>query len=162
MVEVTVRIAEPNLVMMDGYLKLTNRKLTDPLMQGEIEANITVLAQGRDVADVNISLWVDSNLVGEATIYRIAQGETDYTRIRFNLSQYNISENKFHTFQVVVDPSDTIVETNEGDNAGVWHDVLVGEIKEETKVNWRIVIFVVLVILVTIGILAYRQKTQPI
>ena len=160
--QVTVRIAEPNLVILDTYLKLTNRKLTDPLMQGEIEANITVMAQGRDVSDVNVSLWVGHDLVGESTIFRIAQGETSYTRIRFNLSQYNISENKFHTFQVVVDPYDTIKESNEGDNAGVWDDVLVGEIKEETKVNWRIVIFVVLVILVTIGILAYRQKTQPI
>ncbi len=160
--QVTVKIAEPNLVLPEGYLKLINRKLTDPQMQGEIEANITVLAQGRDVADVNVSLWVDSELVGEAAIFRIAQGETAYTRIRFNLSQYNISENRFHTFQVVVDPYDTIMESNEGDNAGVWHDVLVGEIEEETRVNWRIVIFVTLVLLVTLGILAYRQKTQPI
>ena len=160
---ITFKLAKPNLVLPQGFLKLTNRKLNDPVMNRTIEANISVMSKYNDANDVNVSLMVDGKTVAEGMISYIPQDGIASTRLRFNVSEYNITEDDFHSFEVLVDPYNTVDETEEDyDNFGYWDNVVIGEYEHERKVNWRIVIFVSIVILVTVGIIAYRQRTEPI
>jgi len=157
-----IRITRPNLVLPTGYLKLVNRKLTDETMKNDIDANITVKSLYRDSANVNVTLTIDGRVIGSSVIPYIPQGGIGNTRIRFNISEHNISRDRFHTFEVFVDPENRIEEVDEDDNGGIWTNVLIGNAEEDIDINWRIVIFFVLVVLVSIAIIAYRQKNQPI
>ncbi|MFW3146970.1 MAG: STT3 domain-containing protein [Thermoplasmatota archaeon] len=160
---VRIEVRRPNLVLPSGYLKLANRRLTDPLMGGSLEANITVKSLYRDISNVNVSLRIDGKEVAFGYVPHIPQDGTGYTKLRINLSENNISKDDFHTFEVVVDPGNEIRETDDLDNGGVWQNVVVGDTPQaEAEINWRIVIFLLIVVVVAIGIIAYRERTQPI
>jgi hypothetical protein len=161
--QVKLEVRKPNLVLPPGFLKLTNRRLEDPVMNKTIEANITVKSLHRDVKGVNVTLKIDDDVVAEGVIPYIPQDGTGYARIRFNVTDFNITEDDFHKFEVYVDPYDNVDETDDFDNAGIWYNIVIGQTpSSELEVNWRIVIFAVLVIVVALGIIAYRQRTQPI
>ncbi|MBN1539652.1 MAG: hypothetical protein JW939_05860, partial [Candidatus Thermoplasmatota archaeon] len=160
---VTLEVNKPNLVLPPGFLKITNRRLDDAVLNRTVEANITVRSLHRDAHSVNVSLMVDGDVVAEGIIPYIPQGGTGATRVRFNVTDHNITEDEFHTFEVLIDPYNTIKETDDFDNAGIWYNVVIGKTPQSTlEVNWRIVIFAIIVILVALGIVAYRQKSQPI
>ena len=80
----------------------------------------------------------------------------------FNITDYNLTEDDFHTFEVIVDPFNTVKESNENDNYGYYDNIVIGQYEQEKTVNWKVVIFVVTIILITIGIIAYKQRTEPI
>ncbi|MGA1820915.1 MAG: STT3 domain-containing protein [Thermoplasmatota archaeon] len=159
---ITLRLAEPNLILPQGYLKLTNRKLTDPILNRTVEANITVGSQNRAASLVNVTLLVDGKRVADGIIPSIPQDGYGSTRLIFNITEFNLTEDDFHTFEVIVDPFNNIKESNENDNYGYWDNVVIGEYENEREINWRIVIFVVTIILITVGIIAYKQRTEPI
>ncbi|MGA1872190.1 MAG: STT3 domain-containing protein [Thermoplasmatota archaeon] len=161
--QVTLEVRKPNLVLPPGFLKLTNRRLTDPVLNRTLEANITVRSLYRDSRSVNVSLLIDDEVVAEGVIPYIPQDGLGHTRLRFNVTDWNITEDEFHTFIVQVDPYNDKKETDDFDNAGIWYNVVVGETPQsDLEVNWRIVVFAVLVLVVAVGIIAYRQRTQPI
>ncbi|MGA1819868.1 MAG: hypothetical protein ACMUHU_02545 [Thermoplasmatota archaeon] len=161
--QVAIEVRKPNLVLPPGFLKITNRRLTDPVLNRTLEANITVRSLYRDASSVNVSLLVDDKVVAEGVIPYIPQNGLGHTRIRFNVTDYNITEDEFHTFIVQVDPYNDVKETDDLDNAGIWYNIVVGQTPEsEIEVNWRIVIFAIIIIVVALGIIAYRQRTQPI
>ena len=142
---------------------MSNRRLDDPVLNKTVEANITVRSLYRDVSGVNVTLKVDDKVVAEGVIPFIPQDGVGSTRIRFNVTDHNITEDDFHKLEVFVDPYDTVMETDDFDNAGIWYNVVIGQTPEsDLEINWRIVIFFVLVIVVALGIIAYRQRTQPI
>lgn len=159
---ITLRIAEPNLILPQGYLKLTNRKLTDQVMNKTIEANITVGSRDRAASLINITLLVDGKMVADGFIPSIPQDGYSSTRLIFNITDYNLTEDDFHTFEVIVDPFNTVKESNENDNYGYYDNIVIGQYEQEKTVNWKVVIFVVTIILITIGIIAYKQRTEPI
>ncbi|MGA1848464.1 MAG: hypothetical protein ACMUHB_03900, partial [Thermoplasmatota archaeon] len=161
--KVVFEVRKPNLVLPPGFLKLTNRRLDDPLLNRTVEANVTVKSLDRDARGVNVSLKIDGIVVAEGVIPYIPQDGTAYTRIRFNITEFNITEDDFHNLEVFVDPYDDIDETNDFDNAGFWKNVVIGETPEGgLDINWRIVIFAFVVIFISLAIIAYRQRTQPI
>jgi hypothetical protein len=161
--QVTLEVRKPNLVLPPGFLKMSNRRLDDPVLNKTVEANITVRSLHRDARSVNVTLKVDDTVVAEGVIPYIPQDGVGSTRIRFNVTDHNITEDDFHKLEVFVDPYDTVKETDDFDNAGIWYNVVIGETPEsEIEINWNIVIFFIVVILVALGIIAYRQKTQPI
>ncbi|MFO8050600.1 MAG: carboxypeptidase regulatory-like domain-containing protein [Thermoplasmatota archaeon] len=161
--EVKLEVRKPNLVLPTGFLKLTNRRLNDPVLNTTVEANITIRSQYRDVSNVNVSLLVDGKEVAYGYVAYVPQDSNAYTRLRFNVTDNNITVDDFHTFEVVIDPNREIDETDEYDNNGVWKNVVVGETPSgRTEVNWRIVIFVILVILIAVGVIAYRERSQPV
>jgi hypothetical protein len=115
------------------------------------------------VRGVNVSLKVDGDIVAEGVIPYIPQNGLGYTRVRFNVTDLNLTEDDFHTFEVFIDPYDDVSETDDFDNVGIWKNVVIGDTPESsTQINWRIVIFVAIVLVVSLGIIAYRQRTQPI
>jgi len=161
--DITFKVTKPNLVLPPGYLKLSNRRLEDPILNRTVEANITVKSLGRDASKVNVSLKIDGKVVAEGMIPYIPQDGTGYVKVRFNTTENNITENDFHTFEVLIDPYNTIRETDDYDNVGVWYNVVVGQTPEANiEINWRIVIFVILVLIITLGVIAYKQRTEPI
>jgi len=161
--KVVFEVRKPNLVLPPGFLKLTNRRLDDPVLNRTVEANITVKSLDRDARGVNVSLKIDGLVVAEGVIPYIPQDGTGHTRVRFNITEFNITEDDFHSLEVFIDPYDEVDETNDFDNAGIWKNVVIGDTPEGgIDVNWRIIIFVTVVLLVSLGIIAYRQKTQPI
>jgi hypothetical protein len=160
---VTFQTVKPNLVLPSGYLKLSNRRLDDAVLNRTVEANITVRSLNRDASRVNVSLKIDGEIVAEGRIGYIPQNGVGSIRIRFNTTENNITENKFHTFEVVVDPYNNITETDDYDNVGIWYNVAVGDTPEDkVEINWRIVIFIVLILLIALGVIAYRQRNEPI
>ncbi len=161
--EVSFDMVKPNLVLPSGYLKLSNRRLDDPTLDRTIEANITVRSLYKDASQVNVSLKVDGDVVAEGLIPYIPQDGTGSVRVRFNITEYNITEDAFHTFEVLINPYNTVEEKDIYDNVGIWYDVAVGETPEEKiEINWRIVIFIILIIVIALGVIAYRQKNEPI
>jgi dolichyl-diphosphooligosaccharide--protein glycosyltransferase len=161
--EIRFELRKPNLVLPPEYLKLSNRRLDDLVMNKTVDANITVRSIYKDASDVNVSLKIDGKVVAEGVIDYIPQGGEESVRISFNTTDSNITEDDFHTFEVVIDPYNTIKETDDYDNVGVWYNVVIGDTpSEDVEVNWRIVIFIAIVLLVTLGIIAYRQKNEPI
>jgi hypothetical protein len=161
--QVILEVRKPNLVLPPGFLKLTNRRLDDPVLNKTVEANITVKSLYKDAKGVNVTLKIDNNVVAEGVIPYIPQDGIGSTRIRFNITDYNITEDDFHKMEVFVDPYDTVKETDDFDNAGIWYNVVIGQTPEsDLEINWRIVIFFILVIVIALGIIAYRQRTQPI
>ncbi|MBN1391153.1 MAG: glycosyltransferase family 39 protein [Candidatus Thermoplasmatota archaeon] len=160
---ISIEVRKPNLVLPPGFLKITNRRITDPILNRTLEANITVRSLYRDSHSINVSLMVDGELVADGVIPYIPQDGTGSTRVRFNITDFNITEDDFHSFEVLVDPYNTVKETDDFDNAGVWYNVVIGKTPESSlEVNWRIFVFAIIVILVALGIIAYRQRTQPI
>jgi hypothetical protein len=161
--KVVFEVRKPNLVLPPGFLKLTNRRLDDPVLNRTVEANITVKSLERDARGVNVSLKIDGIVVAEGVIPYIPQDGTGYTRVRFNVTDFNITEDDFHNMEVFIDPYDDVDETNDFDNAGIWKNVVIGDTPEGgLDINWRIIIFALVVIVVSLAIIAYRQRTQPI
>ncbi|MEA3559157.1 MAG: carboxypeptidase regulatory-like domain-containing protein [Candidatus Thermoplasmatota archaeon] len=161
--DVRIEVRKPNLVLPSNFLKLANRRLDDPTLNKTVEANITIKALYRDVSNVNVSLKIDGEIVAYGYIVHIPQGGIGHTKLRFNTTDNNISEDEFHTFEVEIDPGREIVETDPLDNVGVWKNVVIGQTPTgETEVNWRIVVFLILVLLVAVGVIAYRERSQPV
>lgn len=161
--EIRFEVRRPNLILPPEYLKLSNRRLEDPVMNRTVDANITVKSLYRDASNVNVSLKIDGEVVAEGVIDYIPQGGVGSVRVSFNTTENNITEDDFHTFEVVVDPYNRVRETDDYDNVGVWYNVVVGKTpSEDVEVNWRIVIFISLALLITLGVIAYRQKNEPI
>jgi asparagine N-glycosylation enzyme membrane subunit Stt3 len=160
---ITLRTVRANLVVPSGFLKLTNRRLTDPVLGKTIEANISVMSLSRDASNVKVALKVDNRLVGNGTILYIPQNGIASTKVQFDIDNLNISEDDFHTFEVFIDPDNTVRESDDFDNLGVWYNIVIGNTPEDqVEINWKIIIFIVLVVLGTLGIIAYRQRTNPI
>ncbi len=160
---ITLRTTRANLIVPSGFLKLTNRRLTDQVLGKTIEANISVMSLNRDASNVKVALRVDNKLVGNGTILYIPQNGIASTKVQFDVAGLNISEDDFHTFEVFIDPDDTVRETDDFDNLGVWYNIVIGKTPEDqVEINWKIIIFIVLVVLGTLGVLAYRQRTNPI
>jgi hypothetical protein len=158
----TLVISKPNLVLPPGFIKLTNRKLDDAALNRTVEANITVMSQYRAVGKVNVTLFVDGLEIANGYIPFIPQDGTGNVRIRFNVTDLNITEDDYHSIQVSVDPQDLIDEENEFDNVDGWDNVVIGHVEDRSYVNWRIVVFVAVVLLIAVAIIAYKQRTQPI
>ena len=159
---ITFEINRPNLFLPPGFIKLTNRKLDDPVLNRTIEANITVGSMHRASSAVNVTLFVNGREAAYGIIPSIPQDGYASTRLRFNVTDLNLTENDYHSIQVMVDAENRIRETNEYDNVAGWDNVVIGQIEEKTYVNWRVVIFISLILLVAVGIIAYKRRTEPI
>ncbi|MDG6225170.1 MAG: carboxypeptidase regulatory-like domain-containing protein [Candidatus Thermoplasmatota archaeon] len=159
---ITFEINRPNLVLPPGFIKLTNRKLDDPVLNRTIEANITVGSMHRASSAVNVTLFINGREAAYGIIPSIPQDGYASTKLRFNVTDLNLTENDYHSIQVMVDPENRIRESNEYDNVAGWDNVVIGHIEEKTYVNWRIVVFITLILLIAVAIIAYKQRTEPI
>ncbi len=95
-----------------------NASQLNPIAGGYITFNVTVQNNGTYLAEqpINVSFYWDGTLINTVTITSsIDSGSYSYTA--FNISGGNVSTSKPYTAMAAVDPSNSIPETNESNNA---------------------------------------------
>ncbi|MCD6383155.1 MAG: carboxypeptidase regulatory-like domain-containing protein [Thermoplasmata archaeon] len=156
-VEMSFQIRKPDLRIVD--IQFTNLDLKNKVLNRTVKANVTVMSLNREVGSVRVVLKVDDKEVGNKTIDYIPENGIAYVEFEFNVTVEGIKEDQKHSFQVVIDPQNTVEEENEEDNVYIvkkW----VGE-KPPSLLNPRVIAFVTAIIASTVALIVWYKKKHP-
>lgn len=151
--DIVLRI--PDLKVLDYTIE--NLKLTEANRKN-ITINATVTSTLASTRNVMVGLFIDGVSVDNVTLSRIPENK----RVNVILSYEEASSNRGeHNIQVVIDPEDTIEETNNFNN-DLPRFVTIGIPETPPEFNYRPYAFLISVVLFFVIFIAYRRWRRKV